>query len=145
MRAAVWWVESRVTSSTGNARVAPSGSRFYRFGAEAYTSSTVIEMLEMAGTRSILAEAIPQVGLLRLLLVVVIAGASILLLSAALLALMRIHRRRWNRIRTSGEGRVRSETEDAWNEAGRRVPYEPDAPHERNPDDDLPSFGGRKP
>jgi hypothetical protein len=84
-------------------------------------------------------------GLMRLLLVIVVAGAAVLLLSAALLALMRIHRRRWNRLRKPTEGRVRLQTGDAWHEAGRRLPFEPDAPHEPNPDDDLPSFGGRKP
>lgn len=71
------------------------------------------------------------------------AGAAILLLSAVLLVLIRLNRRRWVRRRQGGDGRVRTSLKDAWSESGDRMPSDPSAPRERNPDDDLPSLGGR--
>ena len=103
----------------------------------------MIELLLWMSSRTLLVAPTPETSLLRLLLLIVIAGAVILLVSAALLALMRIQRRRWTRLRSQGEGRVRSSMKDAWAEASQRVPFEEDAPHERNPDDDLPPLTGR--
>lgn len=81
----------------------------------------------------------PESGL-QLLLILLLGGCIILLVLGALLAVMWAQRKRW--IRSERPKTPESSTSDPWEESARRVPYDPTAPRERNPDDDLPSLGG---
>lgn len=81
--------------------------------------------------------------MLWLVLLILFCGGMLLFTVAFVLSMMRSSRRRWAKGRDRLAVESRPDVPDAWDESAARVPYDPDAPVEPNPDEDLPPLGGR--
>ena len=107
-----------------------------------YSRAMVITLPDWE-TLLLASQAPSQTRFVWVLLLTLFCASMLLFVVAFILSLLRIARRQYARRQRAPETLHRRAEPDPWKESSARIPLEPEAPSERDPDQDLPPMGGR--